>query len=268
MNDPIMKYFKGIEIEKRKQIDSLMRAWKKAIPSKRIKIGDKFYLNKNYFSSDGFYPGYYSRKPKVLFIGREPRWAQTDGYTDNIAQFMLDFIENDDHNQSSFTRRLLYIVEGIKYKGTLNFNEVTKKTANEIIKKIKKTNDFGYAVINISKYSNGAKDGSKANYKLIDSFLEHSNLEKNKFFQKELAILDPDIIITLNLFNGKIKQKYLDLCFGKMTQVDGSSKADEYDIKISNKYRKLIDIYHLSSYYPNKDYYEPIMKLLFPKKKK
>jgi len=155
-----------------------------------LEIGNKSKPAKDWFSSDGFYPGYYSKKPKVLFIGREPRWAQTCGYTDNIALFMLDFIKRPDHNQSFFTRRLLYIVEGIKNKGKLKFEEVREKTACVIAKEMDKTNDYGYAVINISKYSNGAEDGGNANYKLINSFLEHSNLEKRNFFHEELAILD------------------------------------------------------------------------------
>jgi len=268
MSDPIMKYFKGIEVEKRKKINSLMRDWKKAIPDVKVKIGNKYYHAKDCFASDGFYPGYYSKKPKVLFIGREARWAKVE--KDNIAQFLLDFINRDDHNQGSFTRRLFYIVEGIKSKGTLNFKEVHKKTANGIAKELRKTKDYGYAIMNISKYSNGAKDGGKANYKLINSFLEHSNLEKRNFFREELAILDPDVIITLNLWNGKIKSKYLDLCFGKMDFVGSIPDiADEDEIRISNKKRKLININHLTSHKSDKkDFYDPIMKLLFQKKKK
>jgi len=272
MKDPIMKEFTGIEVEKRKEINSLMRDWKKSISSLEVKIkysdDNKNYLAEDYFASDGFFPGYYSQKPKVLFIAREARWMASVEYHDYIATFIRIFFPRDNQNRSQFTRRLLYIVEGIKNKGTLKFEKV--KTADSIAKEMVGKNDYGYAVMNISKYSNDSKGGAVADKKLINSFLEHSHLEKRNFFQEELAILDPDVIITGNLWDGKIEQKYLDLCFGEMKKIDEiRGKAIVYEIRVSNKKIKLIDVYAFASRYSDKEYfYDPVMKLLFHERKK
>jgi hypothetical protein len=273
MNDPIMKHFKGIEVEKRKEINSLMRDWKKTIRSKKIKFAGikKYYPAIEHFSSDGFYTKYYSKKTKVLFIGREDRWAATEKYYDIIALIMDRFFpKNHDHNKHPLTRHILYIVQGIKNRGKLKFKEL--ESAYVIAKKMDKTKDYGYASMNISKYSNSSPKGIIADINLINSFLEHSNLKKTDFFQKELAILDPDVIITGNLLNWEIEPEYLDLCFGekrkKIDEIPG--KAILYEIEISNKKRKLIDLkYAFPSRKSDKQYfYDPIMKLLFPKKKK
>jgi hypothetical protein len=268
MKDPIMKKFSGIEVEKRKKINLLMQDWRNAIPSIKIKFADdnKNYPAKDYFAGDGFFPSYYSQKIKVLFIGREARWMTVLGYNDYIATFMLEFFQkNNDHNQRQFTRHLLYIVEGIKSNGSLKFEEVKRKTANGIAKEMVSSNDYGYAMMNISKYSNDSKGGDVANVKLINSFLEHSSLEKRNFFQEELAILDPDVIITGNLWDGKIEHKYLDFCFGEKKKIkEIRGKAIVYETKVLRKKIKLIDLYAFSSRYSDKEYfYDPIMKLLF-----
>jgi hypothetical protein len=269
MKDPILKYFNGIEAEKRKKINSLMRDWQKAISGEKIKFPDdnKNYPSEKYFAGDGFFPGYFSKKPRVLFILRETRWMMTCGFEDCIATVMRDFFpKKNDHNKNPTTRHILYIVEGIKHKGTLKFNEVKEKTANGIAKKMVETNDYGYATMNISKYSNDSEDGANANTKLINSFLEHSHLEKRNFFQEELAILEPDVIITGNLWYGKIQKEYLDLCFGGEPKITHkiSDKAEVREIRVSNRKIKLINLYQFSSRYSDKEYfYDPVMKILF-----
>ncbi len=62
------------------------------------------------------------------------------------------------------------------------------------------TNNFGFAVMQLSKYSNDSDEGSIQNVEMMNRFLEDSELDKRNFFMEELSLLDPDIIITANLW--------------------------------------------------------------------
>jgi len=83
---------------------------------------------------------------------------------------------NEKINSSTFYRRLLYLTYGIINKGKIAFEDLPY--ANEIAQNMIITKRFGFALMNISKYSNDRADGAKADVKLINQFLEDSNLEK------------------------------------------------------------------------------------------
>jgi hypothetical protein len=265
MADNISSFFSGDEIQKRRQIVSLMEDWKSEI----ARNYDPEYweegnpISNSYFISDGFFPGYYNQEIKVLFIGRETRFMYEEG---DWVHYMIKHFETDNQNNKLLARRLLYIVHGIRSKGKLEFEDVKRKTADGIAKEIK---DHGFAFMDISKYSNINKDKPDADYHLINQFLKDSNLEKINYFQKEIEILNPDIIITLNLWNGKIDQKYLDLCFGKIEwekindDIDG--KVNVSNIILNGKNIKLLNTYSFTDYsHSDKEYfYDPVMEILF-----
>jgi hypothetical protein len=120
----------------------------------------------------------------------------------------------------------------------------------------------------ISKYSNNADDGEKADWKLINKFLEDSHLEKRNYFQEELKILDPDYIISGNLLNGRIEKKYLDLCFGKLMPLEGypkdSPEAFLHEMDLDGKKVKLVDAWAFALRGYDEDcFYTPIKELLF-----
>jgi len=76
ISDPAGSYFKGSEIEKRKDLNSLMKSWKETVAEGNpIVFHDdkKKYSAVDYFGSDGFMPGYFSASPRVVFVGRESR---------------------------------------------------------------------------------------------------------------------------------------------------------------------------------------------------
>jgi hypothetical protein len=264
MADNISSLFSGIEIQKRQQIVSLMEDWKSEIFRN---YGHDYWeegnpISDSYFISDGFFPGYYNQEIKVLFIGREPRFMYEEG---DWIHYMIKHFKTDNQNNKLLARRLLYIVHGIKSKGKLEFEDVKRKTADGIAKEIK---DHGFAFMDISKYSN-CNDKPDADYLLINQFLKDSNLEKTNYFQKEIEILSPDVIITSNLWNGSIDQKYLDMCFGKIewvkinNDIDGKVKVS--NIILNGKSIKLLDMYQLTDYsHPDKAFfYDPVMEILF-----
>ena len=242
-----------------------MEDWRNEVAPNMIKFKDDKinYSGDAYFTADGFFPGYYKQKNKLLFIGREPRERGGDDY---IANFINHYKKNNDHNQFAFTRHILYIVQGVKSGGKIKFDDL--EYPNDYAKKMVEKNDYGYAMMNISKYSNDSETGAKADVELMNKFLEHSNFKKRNYFKEELAILQPDIIITANLWDGKIGDDYLELFFGKLEKRKNiEDKAILYEMELNNQKIKLIDMYHFSSRVgTDKDYYyDPIMKLIFGK---
>jgi hypothetical protein len=267
MTDKIISLFSGIEIQKREQINSLMSDWRSEIVSKDRSEYFKKEDPLSYFSSDGFFPGYYNQKIKVLFVGREPRYMDGD-----YIEWMIKYYRENNDLGKAFTRRLLFIVQGIKSNGELDFEEVKAETAIGIAKEMVSTNDYGFAFINISKYTNDTDGGGRADFYSINKFLEHSNLKNRNFFHEELEILDPDIIITGNLWEGHIEQNYLDLCFDKIEwekindDIDG--KVNVSNIVLSGKSIKLLNTYAFADFtHSDKEYfYDPIMEIIFGEK--
>ena len=156
-------------------------------------------------------------------------------------------------------------MKGIKTKGALPFNELPK--ANDILTEMKKTNNYGFAIMNISKYSNDSEYGASADFKLINQFLKDSELDKRNFIREEIELLEPDIIITANLWDGDIEKTELEKVFPTS---DFSNErtlkdvANYWEYKLKNKTIHFIDLYHFSK--PGNDqklFYELVMKLLF-----
>jgi hypothetical protein len=270
MIDGVSKFFSGEEAEKRRQIVALMTDWQAEITRKYTENPDPEYWEGqdplSYFIADGFFPGYYKQKTKVLFIAREPlpMGEEHDGVQNLLTKGL--------NAQKLFIRRLLYIVQGVREGGRLQYESL--EFTKDYTKELASTNDYGYAFMNMSKYANWLDDNTqKADFNFINQFLEDSNLGKRNFFREEIEILDPDVIITMNL--GKmadahtlIDQKYLDLCFGKIEwekiQPDNDKKVKKTSISINGKCIKLLNSYHFSSGGSDKDdFYNPIMELIF-----
>lgn len=271
MIDGISSLFLGEEIQKRRQIVALMTDWQAEIAHKYTVNPDPEYWEGkdplSYFIADGFYPGYYKQKPKVLFIGREP--LPMDNDLDGVQSLLTKGF----NAQKLFIRRLLYIVQGVREKGKRKFDNL--EFTRDYAKELANTNDYGYAFMNISKYANWLGDNTKkADYDFINQFLEDSNLGKRNFFREEIEILNPDVIITMNL--GKmidnhtlIDQMYLDLCFGKIEweklQPDIDKNVKMTTIVVNSKSIKLLNTYHFSRPgVSDKEYfYDPIMEIIF-----
>ena len=261
-----IKFTNPIEIQKRKQLQSLFADWKKHISGKPnivFKDDGKEYAAIDYFNSDGFYPGYFLQKRKVLFIGRESREASGCDRVESDIKFLKTFSANS----SAYWRRILYIIEGIKQKGKVKYNDLPY--ADEILDKMFAENNFGYAFMNISKYSNDSVTGGTADFDLINRFLTDCDLDKRNFLREELKLLDPDVIITSNIWGGKINDSLLSKVFPKDDLKYDSKKSTGsvsavHDFNLDGKHIPLIDLYHFSSPGSDKDgYYDPVMKGIF-----
>jgi hypothetical protein len=260
--DKLEKYFKVNERGKRLSILTLMNEWKAEIlKCQPILFHDdnKLYKAIDYFGMDGFFPNYFNQKTKVLFIGRESRYNSGN---DSVLG-TLDYFNNTTNiNASTFFRRILYITYGIRNNGKISFQDIP--CANEIVEEMVKTNNFGFALINISKYSNDRKDGAKADVKLINRFLEDSKLDVRNFILEEIELLEPDIIITANLWDGKIENKYLSVIFPNiLLKSSMDNKLNYYEMKHNNRLLKIVDLWHFSMPGSDDDYfYNPVIELL------
>lgn len=265
------------DIEKREDLRNLYDAWKKVIAPKASilsPVDNKRKKPLTFFNEDGFYPGYFSTKtkPRILFIGRESRLQS------NKNGIPIDTIERDAPESwldYVFYKRILYLVHGIKEKGKYKFENIRLE---QVLKKMKTNNKYGFAFMNISKYSNDDSN-YPANYKLINRFLEDSELDKRNFIREEIELLDPSIIITANLWNGKIKKKYLNMIFPpeNFRETDNKDEAAcMWEFNLNNHKVKLVETYHFSAINKKNektgkrecidnqnDFYDPVMKLLF-----
>lgn len=262
--DEILALFPGNEVERRQKIDILMDEWKKEVSKSMVLFRENNELDSGdkYFVSDGFFPNYFSQtNKKVLFIGREPRYISGV----DLIECMINVFKHD-HPFGSFWRRILYITFGIKNDGRIKFEDVKEKTAKGIAKELVEKNDYGFALMNFSKYSNDCEDGGKADIVLINKFLEDSHFDKKNFLKEELEILDPDIIITANLWDEKIKKEYLEYMFKDIKFIrNEGGVADLKTMELNEKTIKIIDLYHFSrpGVEDQEYYYDPVMKLLF-----
>lgn len=262
--------YSDFEKQKNKELNSLFSDWIKQLSKNKTPIdnGKKEKTTPaDCFAKDGFFPGYFDENNlRVCFIGRETRNISGYDFRDTTKEFF-----DDPDPKNSWWRRILKIMYGIQNNGEIEFEKLN--TIN-ILNEMYDSNKYGFAVINISKFSNDDESNWQTNINLVHRFLKDSELEKTNFFQKELEILDPDVIITANLWNRLIKEEYLNLCLPPEKFINEKKLKDNvaiyYEFNLNDKKIDFIDLYHFST--PGKSdkycYYNPVMKILFNKNRK
>lgn len=272
-NMPNKFEYSDFEKQKNKELESLFSDWIKQLSKNKEPIdnGNKDKTTpKDCFAKDGFFPGYFDENNfKVCFIGRETRLIGGYDFRDTTKEFFDDYYNNN----NNWWRHLLYISYGIKTKGEKKFEDIPDGLG--ILNEMYYSNKYGFAAINISKYSNDDENNWQTNVNLVHRFLKDSELKKTNFFQKELEILDPDVIITANLWD-IIEKDYMNLClpesnFPETKNIihDGEGVAEYGKYNLNGKMIDFIDLYHFSAKKSDKYcYYNPVMKVLFNKNRK
>ena len=238
-------------------INKLLADWKKVIQKNNPALAELFTL-------DGAFPGYASAFPKILFIGRESRFAPNgDRISSDLAWFKT---LNSDDGLGAYWRRIISMVYLIQAGGKCAPEQLPD--ARDILARMKATGNYGFAIMNISKYLNTADDSGTSNFKLINQFLADSDLGSRNFIQEEITLLEPDIIITANLWDCGIKRKYIDMIFPPQSlstpRFDRKKNACLQNFRLNGRTIKRLDTYHFST--PGNDqelFYDPIAELLF-----
>jgi hypothetical protein len=252
------------EALKKSRLDQLMGDWKKRISPHQVLFRDdgKMYPAESFFASDGFLPYYFHQRCRVLFIARETRYIAGQ---DNIEVILKKCKENPQGiGAEPVLRRMLLIAYGVQHDGAISFENID---LGQLCALAATERGFSFAFMEMSKYSNECDDGGAADTELMSSFFEHSDLQRRNFIQEELSLLDPDLVITMNLWNGKIDAGILRLALGDVPFIDcPHPSAARRIIAVNGKRVPVIDLYHFSARKnDNEDFYKPVMSI-FKKK--
>lgn len=175
-------------------ITNLMQRWEAALPDDL----------RERFVPDGFYPNYTHQRNRLLFIGREAYGMTGCDYVD-----VFDPIYRCGYGLGRFHRNILYIAWGLLNRiprwqdipDTTEIAEQFGKTAKE--------GGLSFAFMNANKCSNESGN-TPTNWAEMDRFLGVSM----PFIREEIALLRPDVVISMNLNDNKtyyegLGQQYL-----------------------------------------------------------
>ncbi len=144
------------------------------------------------FTTDGFYPYYTHQATKVLFVGREGIGLAGCNYIEAVFQaYKQNRIGNKSVNGYTFHRRLLYMLYGIQH-GFPEWSDVP--AAQAIAQTFATPSGISCAFLNLSKTSN-----ESGNWATNWQALRTSLAKGLPFLKKELALLNPDLIISSNV---------------------------------------------------------------------
>jgi hypothetical protein len=248
--------------ERAKQVAlaALMRDWKLQVARHQVLWRDdgKLYSGDTFFASDGFLPYYFSQKCRALFIARETRYIARRDNMDVILEKCRK--EPWRITSESVLRRMLMLAYGLQQRSPVSYDTLDWVT---LCREVGTATGFSFALMELSKYSNESDDGDNADTGLMRSFFEHSCLEKRNFVQEELSLLDPQLVVTMNLWDGKVAGEYLTLALGDVPFIDQPHpSASRRTITINAHPVPLIDLYHFAARKDDKeDYYDPVMRL-------
>ncbi len=145
---------------------------------------------------DGFYPHYFGKRPRVLFIGREAREIEGFNYLDLLhhAYRTTKEIGGRHLNTSQFHRRMLYTAYGLM-NGLPEWKDIPD--ADEIGDGFATAEGVSFAFMNLSKFSNES-DHWSSNWQRIQESVRQATMGRN-FIAEQIALLEPDVVITMNL---------------------------------------------------------------------
>lgn len=235
--EDIFELYSPEEVQLYKKLENLFLEWQTCFSLAEAKTGTIIRdYTADWMTFDGFYPGYLKQNLKLLFIGREGREISSFNYISMLYKAIKNnYIDKRHINQYSFHRRMLYLAYAFQ-NSEMDFLKVP---VADLI-----TPDFGtekvsYAFMNLSKFSNEGEDSSKADWELINKSVELSTSNKN-FISKEVELLKPKVIITMNL------PDYLHH-FGMLTLFEKKEEVHIYQLEIDKNKYLLLDTFHFSA---------------------
>lgn len=253
--------YNGSEILLKQQFDSLHDKWRSHLINSIDDI-EKRKLIPELYIPDGFYPEYTRQKFKILFIGKEGLQLWGNDYLEKLFEAYhnkyIGDIDPTHINRYQFHYTMIYIAYALQ-NGIYKWEDIP--WASEIVDNFGIPGGFSFAFMNLSKFSNESGNW-KADEELIDTFLRLSQNPDYDFFAQAVNILDPNLIISMNLedrmkYMGKFSdfKRYgkneMDVCFQTIT----TSIGKEYT---------LLDTWHFSApcKSPKIDIFERVMEAL------
>lgn len=221
----------------------------------KVQLEKNFEQTSQLFVYDGFAPYYTEQKYKILFIGKESLEVANSYYIIDILKncYNANLLGGKSIDSYKFHAVMNYVAYGINN----NFPEYESLPwASEISSDFGEKGGLSFAFMNISKFSNESGQW-KADIPLIEKFISLSNNLPSNFFMSEIELLNPDIIIGMNLCKW---YQSLGTIVGPIKNFNGC--VDYYRLKTLKGEYPLLDSWHFSA--PRKkvkeDLYLPLME--------
>lgn len=229
------------------EIQNLLAQWVATVGSPDESEGTFLY--------DGFYPKYLEKNPKILFLARDAYdiWSDICFYMENVLPLYLSGQGSDGKsiNSAKFHKMMIEVAYGILHECTWNKSaeEPEKESvpyASEICEGGIIFDQVSFAFMNLCKWSHcsGGGAGVNADWDAIGEFVEKSTAGGRNFIMEEIAMLAPDIIITMNFQEDLIKK----FTGNKAEKVDDTNPdCFVYRLPFPHGTALLFDSWHFSS---------------------
>lgn len=198
---------------------------------------------------DGFYPYFSKQKIKVLFVGREALCLEGN-YLDVLYNcYKRNKVGDINLNSYQFHRLMFLVTYGlnndfIPWDAMPKVTDMTASFATDA--------GISFAFMNLSKFSNDSGERD-TDWGLIDSFSSAFEKSKLNYFNTEIEIINPDLIITMNL------ESRIDV-LGRKEVIKYGNTASYFYLHCNDKKILTIDTFHFSASKQNKDsFYTPII---------
>ncbi|HCE42856.1 MAG TPA: hypothetical protein DET40_04860 [Lentisphaeria bacterium] len=235
------------------ELDKLFQEWDSR--TKEIELPEGYTAESMVF--DGFYPYYTKQKEKILFIGRESREISGCNYIQVLFNaYKNKRIGNQHINVSLFHRRMFYIAYGIN-NGFPKWQDIPY--ADRMTDTFGTEKGISFSFMNISKFSNDS-DSWQSNWDLIEASYK---LGMRSLIEREIEILEPDIIISMNI-GDKIHS------FGEVNEFKRTDQVNSYILNnVTKKNVLLLDTFHFAAWAKDDidDFYTPIIEAIKAHKK-
>ena len=202
------------------------------------------------FESDGFYPHYFSQHPRVLFIGREGYYMKGRNYIEVFHRVYSNshFDEGADVSTDAFHRKILRFAYCFKH----NFPEWKDVPYPRDMKEKFTPDGISFAFMNLSKIS--GDEYRTTNWNEVRESIDLSG----DFNKQEIALLEPDIIVTMNFMDIDWARKSL---FDACELVDNCDRdISVYRAEVNGRKVWVFDTWHFSAHYKREyeEFYVPL----------
>lgn len=199
---------------------------------------------------DGFYPHYFDQPKRILFVGRESR--QISGFNSleliHASYRSSKKIGGRPLNTNKVHSRMLYLAYGL-LNGMPDWRDIPY--ADEIGDTFATEQGISFACMNLSKLSNEADDW-QSDWPAIEMAYRLSN-EPRRLSEEEVVILQPDLVITMNL-GDKLE------ALGSFDPLETGGSVTTGWLHSGGHRSLLIDTFHFSAWNKDdvRDFYLPV----------
>jgi len=208
-----------------------------------------------WFVTDGFYPLYTEQKKKILFLGRESYGLAGHSYIDELyGYYKGNTVGGATVGQYPFHRRLFYVAWGLTHD-CQPWSEIP--VISDLAVSLAEPGGFSFAFMNFCKLSNETEASTRLNESAVAAFLECSKAAGGDFFNREIGILEPDLIITM-----KFREEWLN-SLGEIRSLPSSNaELGQFQLKVGGRDILLLNSFHYSERFKKDkdDYYDPVVE--------